>query len=372
MKAKKFIDELINLGFKSFYGVPDSLLSDISKSLELDYEDEIKHIITQNEGSAVAISMGDYLSTKHPSVVYLQNSGLGNIVNPITSLLSKEVYSIPLLLLIGWRGKPGVEDEPQHKFQGKITLEQLDLLDIDYQVVSKDSPPSFDKMNKSISNGDRYAFVFEKNFFDKDKRTLEKKSEYIKRETYIKKIYEKYKKDSIFISSTGKISRELNTFAEDDSEESIIFYTVGGMGYASSIALGIALENPEKKVICIDGDGALLMHMGILPIIGNQKLDNFYHYILNNNSHESVGNQPTVGGDINLKNISEGSKYKNYMKILNLDDLEDHMKKADDMEGPVLVEILTSQYSDPKLPRPKNTPIENKKNFMNNLTDKYE
>jgi phosphonopyruvate decarboxylase len=367
MKAIKFISELKKLGFKNFYGVPDSLLSDISKSLELDFKDSLMHIITQNEGSAVGIAMGDYLSNNHPSVVYLQNSGLGNIVNPISSLLTKEVYAIPLLLLIGWRGQPGVQDEPQHKFQGKVTLDQLALLGIDYQIVSKSSPPDFDNMNATLRNNSQFAFVFEKDFFDKDERTLEKQTDFIHRETYIKKIYENFKKDSIFISTTGKISRELNMLVEEDSEKSSVFYIVGGMGYASSVALGVALSNPETRVICLDGDGALLMHMGILPIIGDQKLDNYFHYILNNNTHESVGNQPTVAGRINIESIAKGANYNHYQKVINLNDMEKHITDSSDTVGPALIEIITSQYSNPNLLRPKNSPIENKKLFMNNL-----
>ena len=369
MIAKDFIKNLINEGHNKFYGVPDSLLSDLSKSLELDFTNEIKHIITQNEGSAVGIAIGNFLASGIASVVYLQNSGLGNIINPVTSLATKDVYNIPIIFLIGWRGKPKTHDEPQHKFQGQITIQQLELLNIDYQIVNNENYPNFELMKKSISQNRQFAFVFEKNFFTKDTRSLKKKSDLKNRKNYLEKIYSIYVNDAIFISTTGKTSRELYFINKKSKNNAKIFYTIGGMGHASSIAIGLGMIKKDKKIVILDGDGSLLMHMGILPIIGDQSLGNLYHFVFNNSSHESVGNQPTVANKIDLEKISIGSSYQHYFKFSDLNKLEKFLNSYESYEGPVLIEIEVNQESDPTLGRPEELPIDNKNLLMNLLID---
>ncbi len=363
MKAKAFIEELINYGHTNFYGVPDSLMSSFSKSLQLDFDNEINHIITQNEGAAVGIAIGEYISKKKISVNYLQNSGLGNIINPLTSLAANDVYGIPLLFLIGWRGKPGNHDEPQHKFQGKIMLDQLKLLEIKYQIISKNNLPDFDFMNKHILKGDHFAFLVEDNFFEKDTRTLETKSRFESREKYILEIYSIFNTSEIFVSTTGKISRELYFINKNSEIDKKVFYSIGGMGHASSIALGVANSNKNEKIILLDGDGALLMHMGILPIIGNASPSNLYHFVLNNGSHESVGNQPTVGYKIDLEKISIGSNYKNYFKFESISQMTNFFQKNTNIEGPAMFEVIINQKSNPNLGRPEIDSLKNEVRF---------
>ena len=354
MKAEKFIQELINYGHTNFYGVPDSLMSSFSKSLQLDFNNQVNHIITQNEGAAVGIAIGEYVSTKKISVIYLQNSGIGNIINPLTSLAAEDVYDVPLLFLIGWRGKPGFKDEPQHKFQGKIMLDQLKLLGIEFQIISKDKFPDFDMMKKHISSGKHFAFVVEENFFEKDSRSLEVKSDFDSREKYILEISSLFQNSEIFVSTTGKTSRELYFINKNSKlSDKQVFYSIGGMGHASSIALGIAKSNKNNKVILLDGDGALLMHMGILPIIGNTAPTNFYHFVLNNSSHESVGNQPTVGNKIDLEKISIGSNYKNYFKFESASQVKEFFQKNKNVDGPAMFELVINQQSDSNLGRPE-------------------
>ena len=365
MKAKKFIQTLINYGHTDFYGVPDSLLSSLSKSLELDFDKDINHIITQNEGSAVGIAIGNYISSKKIPAIYLQNSGIGNIINPVTSLAAKEIYSIPLLLLIGWRGKPGIHDEPQHIFQGKILLDQLKLLNIEFQIISKETQPDFELMHQTTLREKHFAFVIEKDFFDTDKRNLEIISTFDSRENFIFEIFSLFSNSEIFISTTGKISRELYFInKKSKSNNRKIFYSIGGMGHASSIALGIANSNKEKKTILLDGDGSLLMHMGILPIIGNNEPKNLYHFVLNNGSHESVGNQPTVARKIDLQKIVLGSNYKNYFKFESLEEMKLFFSEQPEIEGPVMFEVLTNQKSNSNLGRPDEKAIENRNRFM--------
>ncbi len=369
MIAKEFLQSLIDRGYDHYFGVPDSLLSGLSKSLELDFSEKTQHIITQNEGAAVGMAIGHYLGSGKPGIVYLQNSGIGNIINPITSLATKDVYNIPIIFLVGWRGQPGVKDEPQHTFQGRITIQQLELLEIEYQIVNEKNLPKLDLLEERIAQNKQFAYVFQKNFFKKDNRSLEKRSDYKNRKDFIEKIYSIYCNDGIFISTTGKTSRELYFINKSSNKNAKIFYTIGGMGHASSIAAGISLSRKKNKTILLDGDGSLLMHMGILPIIGSQPLENFYHFVFNNSSHESVGNQPTVGSQLDLEAISKGSNYKDYFKFDDIDKLEQFLTSNYSKKGPVLIEIVINQKSDPQLGRPHESPSQNKDIFMKLMTD---
>ena len=320
MEVNKFIESLKNIGIESFFGVPDSLMSDLSKYLEFENDEEIKHVITQNEGSAIGMAIGNFLSTKKPSAVYLQNSGLGNIVNPLTSLASEKVFSIPVLLIIGWRGEPNRTDEPQHDFQGEITLEQLNLLNIDHMILNTNDVINFQDVKKILDKNKSIALIIKKNYFKKDTRQFNNNGNELSRVEVIKFLLEKYEKDTIFVSTTGKTSRELYELNKIYNRKS--FYCIGGMGHASAVAAGIAINNPSSQIVCLDGDGSSLMHMGFLPIVGSLNFKNFHHYVLNNYSHESVGGQPTVGSEIHFDQISAGSNYDKYYKCENLDDLK--------------------------------------------------
>lgn len=356
MEVKNFVNSLRKIGVDSFFGVPDSLMSDLSKYLEFENSKIAKHVITQNEGSAIGMAIGNFLSTKKPSAVYLQNSGLGNIVNPITSLTSDKVFSIPILLIIGWRGEPNTKDEPQHDFQGEITLEQLKLLNIKYIILDTNEDIDIQQIKKTLDKNKSIALIIKKDYFKKDKRIFDKNQNKLSRIDVIDFLLEKYDKDTIFVSTTGKTSRELYELNKEHKRKA--FYCIGGMGHASSIASGIAMNNPGKKIVCLDGDGSSLMHMGFLPIIGSLNMKNFHHYVLNNFSHESVGGQPTVGSQILFDKISIGSNYDIYFKCKTFDDLNQVVKSRELTSGTSFIEVLINTKSDPNLPRPNKKPIE--------------
>ena len=356
MEVYKFIEELKKIGLDSFFGVPDSLMSDLSKYLEFENDEEIKHVITQNEGSAIGMAVGNFLSTKKPSAVYLQNSGLGNIVNPIASLASEKVFSIPILLIIGWRGEPDTRDEPQHDFQGEITLEQLKLLNIDYMILNTNDTIDFQKIKQTLDKNKSIASIIKKNYFKKDTRKFNNNINKLSRVQVIKFLLEKYHEDTIFVSTTGKTSRELYELNKIYKRKA--FYCIGGMGHVSSVAAGIAMNNPSKTIVCLDGDGSSLMHMGFLTIVGSLNFKNFHHYILNNYCHESVGGQPTVGSEIHFDQISVGSNYDYYHKCENLEDLNLIFEKKQFFNSTFFIEELINTHSDPELPRPDKKPIE--------------
>jgi phosphonopyruvate decarboxylase len=364
--AKKFIKELKKIEIDFFCGVPDSLMSEFSKSLHFDFDDE-NHIISTNEGGAISTAMGYYLSSGKTPLIYMQNSGLGNFINPFTSLLNKEIYDIPFLLLIGWRGEPSIKDEPQHIFQGKITLSLLELLEIDYLVIDSNSKVNdiIEKIEKAKFNGKQLALVIRKNTFKKDKRIFEVNNHLPKRKDALKAIVEIFGTDSIFISTTGKLSRELYELRKESKKEHDDLYVVGGMGHASSISLGILQNIKSKNVVCLDGDGSLLMHLGSLGLFGEKSYKNFYHIVFNNSSHESVGGQPNIYKNLDTDKLYKSLGYKSFSKLSKLDDLENI--QLNEIDRPALIEIAVQNSSSGNLIRPETSPINNKIKFMKKL-----
>ncbi|MDB9746732.1 phosphonopyruvate decarboxylase [Candidatus Pelagibacter sp.] len=308
-------------GYSFVTGVPDSLLKELSKNFIKKFKKN--HIISTNEGSAVGFAIGYYLGNKKPAVVYLQNSGLGNIINPITSLANPKVYGIPMLLIVGWRGeiknKIQINDEPQHKFQGEITLKQLKLLNIPHKIIDSKTK-NFAQViknlkKKSIKSNTPVAVVVRKNTFLKSIYNFSDKKKYnFVREDIIKDIINVTKdKNVVIVSTTGMASRELYELRKKNNQNHFKdFFTIGGMGHASQIAAGLAF-NSKKKIICIDGDGSMLMHTGSMGI--SAQINNFLHIIINNSSHDSVGGQPTLGKTLNLKEIGKNFGYKTSYSI---------------------------------------------------------
>lgn len=374
MDIKKLIYQLESLNTSFFTGVPDSQLKPLCDYLINTYGISNNHIIAANEGNAVALAAGYHLSTGKIPCVYLQNSGIGNIINPVASLLNDKVYGIPCVFVVGWRGEPDGHDEPQHVFQGEITLKMLEVLDIAYLVIDKNTSENEleCKMIEFISlldSGKSVAFVvkkgglayFEKVDYKNDNRTL--------REEIIRVITD-VAKDDIIVSTTGKTSRELFEIREQNNQpHKYDFLTVGSMGHSSSIALGVALNKPNKRVWCIDGDGAALMHMGSMAIIGTKDLHNFIHVVINNGSHESVGGQPTVADSINLGQIALGCGYNVSYHASDLNELKVVLTKIEHKQGPILIEVKSAIGSRDDLGRPKTTPIENKIAFMDYLKE---
>jgi len=368
ISPKDFYNALKEEEIDFFSGVPDSLLKDICAYIT-DNTEKSKHIIAANEGNAIALAAGYHLATNKIGLVYMQNSGEGNAVNPLVSLADKEVYSIPMLLIIGWRGEPGKKDEPQHKKQGRITLDLLKTLEIPYKILSSninDTQNEVKELIKEIKDKScPGAIVIREGTFEKYSLSSKSSNPYsLTREEALKTVIDCIG-NSIVVSTTGKLSRELFEYRETLKQtHEKDFLTVGSMGHASQIALGISLSKPDKDVYCLDGDGAAIMHMGSLAIIGSNAKNNFKHIIFNNGSHESVGGQPTAAFEINLSKIAESCGYKKVLRAKNLEELKSNLEIIKSTNGPALLEIMIKSGARADLGRPTTTPIENKQAFM--------
>ncbi|WP_238858876.1 phosphonopyruvate decarboxylase [Clostridium sp. YIM B02569] len=371
IEVKEFYNELLNNNIDFFTGVPDSLLKSFCAYIKENVSSE-KNIISANEGNAIGIAAGYHLATKKIGLVYMQNSGLGNALNPLVSLTDKLVYSIPVLLIVGWRGEPNKKDEPQHKKQGLVTIEILDILSIKYDILENNT--SNDEMRKKIrkannymkENNEPYALVVKKDTFDEYQIKYDKTLELeMTREDAIEILISKAKEKSVVVSTTGMASRELFELRERyNGDHSKDFLTVGSMGHASQIALGIALSRKDRDVYCIDGDGALIMHLGGLAIIGNQNTDNLKHILINNGAHDSVGGQETVGFKIDTLAIAKACGYKKFYSCSSRDELVRLSEKISNEKGSIFLEIKVKKGSRKNLGRPTTTPIENKEMFM--------
>jgi phosphonopyruvate decarboxylase len=355
-----------------FSGVPDSLLKDICAYIT-DNAPRKNHIIAANEGNAIALAAGYHMATKKIPMVYMQNSGMGNAINPLLSLTDKQVYNIPVLLMIGWRGEPGVKDEPQHVTQGEVTLDLLKAMKIPYLVLSNNEDVAYGEINQAIAEMKNtltpFALVIKKGTFNEYsiKETIETHYE-LSREGAIKHIVNQLTGNEIIVSTTGKTSRELfECRANLKQPHHSDFLTVGCMGHANQIALGIAIGKPKKKIICIDGDGALLMHMGSLAINGAIAPNNFIHIVLNNGAHESVGGQPTVGFNIDIPKIAIANNYKTATSVSSAKELNAALQNIHEKDCPTLIEVKVRIDSRDDLGRPTLKPVDNKLEFMKNL-----
>ncbi len=352
MQVSDFVKTIKDEGVDFFCGVPDSLLKSFCAYVTDTCGDS--HVITANEGGAVALASGHYLANGKPALVYMQNSGQGNAVNPLASLADPDVYSIPMVLLVGWRGEPGKKDEPQHVKQGKVTISLFETLGIPVDVLPDDEDAALEMtraaVKKSIAESRPVALVVRKGFFDV--YTLQNKKPDIAnlpREKAIEQILDDLPDDAVIVSTTGMISRELyETRVRRGEGHEKDFLTVGSMGHAIMIALGIARTQPNRKVVCLDGDGASIMQMGNMAIAGSSSCANLTHIVLNNAAHDSVGGQPTVGGEVSLPIIASACGYN--------------------MPGhPVFKMVLVAKGARPDLGRPKEAPQVNKKLFMETL-----
>ncbi len=353
IEVKKFVESLQEAGVSFFTGVPDSLL----KSFCAYVTDNCgkNHVIAANEGGAVGLASGHYLATGNPALVYMQNSGQGNAVNPLASLADPDVYSIPMVLLVGWRGEPGVKDEPQHVKQGKVTVSLFETLGIPTEILPDDDLAALDLTRKMVEKAKLesrpVALVVRKGLFAEYK--LQNKMPDIAalpREQAIEEVLKSLTEDAVVVSTTGMISREVyetrERLGQDHSRD---FLTVGSMGHASMIALGIAKAQPNRKVFCLDGDGASIMQMGNMAIVGQSKCGNLTHIVFNNAAHDSVGGQPTVGGAIDLSAIAAACGYNQ-------------------PGHPTFKMILVAKGARKDLGRPKEPPQVNKKLYMETLS----
>lgn len=372
MRVQDFFHLLKENNVNCFCGVPDSLLKDFCAYVTDNVEPRC-HTITANEGNAIALAAGHYLATGNPAVVYMQNSGIGNCVNPLLSLTDDEVYNIPLLMLIGWRGEPDKKDEPQHIKQGKVTDKLLEAMGIRYEIL----PEDFELVEPVVKEAFRYmketkrpmAFIIKKGLFEKYSLQAKKQnSSNFRREEAIETVIKALSEKDIIVSTTGHISREVYETRERLGQtHKQDFLTVGSMGHSSSIALGIALEKPERNVFCLDGDGALLMHAGAVVVNASKNLLKFKHVVFNNEAHDSVGGQPTSVNCASLKDFIKASGYKKTYSVETKEDLEKILPEFLAAEGPAFLEIKVKCGARENLGRPKEKPVENKKIFMEHL-----
>ena len=367
-----FYETLMSYGIDFYAGVPDSLLKNLCAYIT-DHTEDNHHIIAANEGGAMGLAAGHYLATGKAACVYMQNSGEGNIINPLASLTDKDVYHIPVLLVIGWRGKPGVHDEPQHVKQGKVTTGLLNVMGIDYEVLSKDEDKAakqIEKAAKALQNKDVFALVIEKDTFEDYKLQKNEQNDLtMSREEAIQTVAAALGEKDCIVSTTGMISRELFEYRSAMKQgHERDFLTVGSMGHASQIALGIALAQPDRKVWCFDGDGASIMHMGNMAIVANKTPKNYIHVVFNNGAHDSVGGQPTVGLHIDLPAVAKAVGYKVVMSVDSKEELEKQLSTLNSqlstIEGPILLEIRVRKGNRKDLGRPTTTPIQNKEALM--------
>lgn len=382
VSPKFFIDTLKSHDIDFFAGVPDSLLKNICAYITDNLPAE-QNIIAANEGGAMGIAAGYHLATGKIPVVYMQNSGEGNIINPLASLTDKEVYNIPVLLVIGWRGRPGVHDEPQHVKQGKVTTGLLNTMGINYAILPKDEEGAAKQIKIAADymkkTNECYALVIEKDTFDSyslnplNPLNSSNPKLVMTREEAIQKVAASIEDNACIVSTTGMISRELfeaRTAWNQGHERD--FLTVGSMGHASQIALGIALQKPGRKVYCFDGDGASIMHMGNMAITASMKCKNYVHVVFNNGAHDSVGGQPTVGLKIDLCAVAKAVGYVATYSVETMSELEQTLQTIHNLSntsGPILLQVCVKKGNRKDLGRPTTTPIQNKEALMQFLKD---
>ncbi len=370
MKVKKLL-EIIGADF--YTGVPDSQLKALCDYLMNTYGiDKKHHIIAANEGNCVGLAAGYHLATGKVPVVYMQNSGEGNIINPLASLLNDKVYAIPMIFVIGWRGEPGIHDEPQHIYQGQVTVRLMEDMDVATFVIGKDTTDAelqtaVNDFKKLLENGKQVAFIVRKGALEYSEKVKYTNGNTMLREEIIQHIVKVSGEDPI-VSTTGKASRELfETREANGQSHKYDFLTVGSMGHSSSIALGVALNKPDRKIWCVDGDGAVLMHMGSMAVIGTNAPDNLVHIVINNGAHETVGGMPTVAEKIDVVAIAKACGYPNAVCVDSFEALDIELNKAKVKNELSLIEVKCSIGARADLGRPTTTALENKENFMANI-----
>lgn len=370
MKVEKLV-EIIGSDF--YTGVPDSQLKALCNYLINEYGiDQKHHIIAANEGNCTALAAGYHLATGKIPVVYMQNSGEGNIINPVASLLNDKVYAIPVVFIVGWRGEPGIYDEPQHIYQGEVTVKLLEDMDIKTFVIGKDTTDeevaaAMEVFRGNLAKGKDVAFVIRKGSLSYDGKVKYENHNTMVREEIIQHIVKASGEDPI-ISTTGKASRELfETRVANGQSHKYDFLTVGSMGHSSSIALGVAVNKPDTRVWCVDGDGAVLMHMGAMAVLGANAPKNMVHVVINNGAHETVGGMPTVASKVDLVAIAKACGYPKAVSVDSVDDLDAELEAAKARNVLSFIEVKCSIGARDDLGRPTTTAIENKQNFMEYL-----
>lgn len=374
IRSKNLFEQLVSEQVTFFTGVPDSLLKSFCAYVT-DHAHSNTHVIAANEGGAIALASGHYLASGEYALVYLQNSGLGNAINPLLSLADPEVYSIPMLLMIGWRGEPGYADEPQHVKQGRVTLSLLQAMEIPY-VILETTTTDWQGVIKSACRQmkDRQgpvAIVVKAGTFEPYQLDgQDEVAHLLTREQAIEIIIDELAEEDIIVSTTGKTSRELFELRETRGQaHGGDFLTVGSMGHSSQIALGVALQKPDRQVICLDGDGSVLMHTGALAIIGQMAPANLKHIVINNEAHDSVGGQPTASPNVDYVGVARAMGYKVATRAAIRDEVQNALRKMLDNEGPCLLEVRVKKGARKDLGRPTTTPLQNRNDLMRRLAE---
>jgi phosphonopyruvate decarboxylase len=369
----EFYQAITNIGINFFTGVPDSLLKDFCAYVETNVP-KTNHVITANEGNAIALAAGYHLATGKSSLVYLQNSGIGNAVNPLISLAVPNVYSIPMLLLVGWRGEPGKRDEPQHRTQGQVTPGLLAALGIPFQPLpdyQEGAEQALATARQYLDNAKGpYCLLVKRQTFLPYKLKKPQPLYTLSREEALKEVVCALSDRDVVVGTTGMLSRELFELRDKNGQgHEKDFLTVGSMGHASAIALGVAISKPKRHVFCLDGDGSVLMHMGTLATVGQIQPKNFKHIIFNNGGHDSVGGQSTSAGNtqFSFEKIALGNGYKNAQTASTKEEIKEALDKLKQIEGPALLEIKCNLGHRKNLGRPTTKPIDNKSDFMHFL-----
>ena len=368
LSPTEFLRHLQDHDVTFFTGVPDSLLKEFCACIAQNVSPAM-HVIAANEGGAVALGIGYHMATGKLPLIYLQNSGLGNTINPLLSLSDPEIYSIPMILLIGWRGGPGGKDEPQHKKQGRVTLSLLETLGIPYSVLDASMDNAEAAIAEAVTTARAqlapYALVVRNGTFDYHPVSTDERRYPMQREDAIKLLVNALGERDIVVSTTGMLSRELFEFRDIlGQSHQQDFLTIGGMGHASQIALGIAMQKPERQVICLDGDGSVLMHLGSLAINGTSGCTNFKHIVINNGAHDSVGGQPTVAQQVDLASTARALGYQYAVSTRAPQELIQQLRAFRETAGPALLEIMVDKGNRPDLGRPTVHPLQNKQRFQ--------
>ena len=376
MNAHVLLKACEQAGISFFTGVPDSQLAGLCDTLYATYGvDSPRHLVAANEGNAIGLCAGHYLATGKPALCYMQNSGLGNAVNPLASLMDAQVYALPCLLVIGWRGEPGVHDEPQHVKQGQVTLGQLELLDIPYFVLSKDMTEeafaeAFAETVKQLEAGRTAAIVVRKGALTCPEKPVYRNDNTLSREDAVGRIIALAGEKDAFISTTGKLSRELFELREARGEgHERDFLTVGSMGHASMIALSVALSKPERRIWCLDGDGAALMHLGAMAVLAQRRPKNMIHVVVNNAAHETVGGMPVCEGALDVTAVAKAVGYGLVLRADSAEALDAAVKEAMAADCLTLIEVMCSVGSRADLGRPTTTPVQNRDALMSFLAE---
>ena len=375
MLASLLLDKCETAGIDFYAGVPDSFLKGLCDELYARFgTDQARHIVAANEGGAIGLCAGHYLATGKPALCYMQNSGLGNAVNPLASLMDEKVYALPCLLVIGWRGEPGTHDEPQHVTQGAVTLGQLSLLNIPYAVLGPDTSvpdfcQAFGELVSVLKENRTAALIIRKGALSSEQHPLYGNHGTMSREDAAALVLDASAPKDVFVSTTGKLSREIFEIREKRGEDHRRdFLTVGSMGHASMIALGIAEAKPDRRIWCLDGDGAVMMHLGTMPLIGRRAPGNFVHVVINNGAHETVGGMPVCSGSLRIGDLARSSGYPYVFSADSPDSLRTALQSAKNLRGPVLLEIRCACGARKDLGRPTTTPIQNRNAFMDFLS----